>query len=354
MSKGALYFCAALHGIGLVITVVNMVFQILFVKNTKIARKKVGVTDKLIIGWSVTVFCSSTTYYLNAFSGFDRLAATVDGVIGSAPTALCSVQSFLVTWMTMQNAGYALLFALNVYLPIVRGWKPRDLEAVEKWFHIYPIALGSICAIVASSLTTAGPLAFWCWIICEETGLPSTPNLNPGMCWVRILALYGPLILNCLACLGMLIPLVIILLSHVRKSNSGSTATSGGGEGAKKGFNKTVIFLVLYSGMVIGASAGRVRGALSPSEGDGNISVTEYSAALIPIAVVGMFAVSKWFNPFAKQQKIIVGDGGASQRSTATTKGATDAGSSKETMGSEKEDTKKSAGKSGVVAITMK
>jgi hypothetical protein len=145
----------------------------------------------------------------------------------------------------------------------------------------------------------------------------------------------------------------MILLSHVKKSNSGSTATSGGGEGAKKGFNKTVIFLGLYSAMVIGASSGRIRGALTPGEGDANISVTEYSAALIPIAVVGMFAVSKWFNPFAKQQKIIVGDGGASQRSTATTntKGGTDPGS---TVGSEREDTKKSGGKSAAVAITMK
>jgi hypothetical protein len=345
MSNTSLYLCAILHGIGLVVTIVNMVYQILFVRNTKAARKKVGVTDKLVIGWSTVVFGSSTTYYLNAFSGFERHAATVDGQLGSAPTALCSVQSFLVTMVTNMVSGYAFIMALNVYLPIVRGWKPRDIEAVEKWFHLYPFLTALVFSIIAAVTTTAGPLAFWCWITCEETGIP-IENLNPGKCWIRILVLYGPLILNCVACLGMLIPLVKLLLTHIRKATASNSNSGGGGEGAKKGFRKTVIFLVIYSGIVIAASAGRVKGALQVDPtSEGKIGLTEFSAALIPIAVVGIFASTKWFNPFSKQNIVLGGDTGASQRST---KGATDAAST----GSEREMAKKDPKFKGNAATT--
>jgi hypothetical protein len=32
--------------------------------------------------------------------------------------------------------------ALNVFLPVVKGWKKGDMEGIEKWFHIYPLAYG--------------------------------------------------------------------------------------------------------------------------------------------------------------------------------------------------------------------
>jgi hypothetical protein len=210
--------------------------------------------------------------------------------------------------------------ALNVYLPIVRGWKPLDMEAVQKWFHIYPMVLGCICAVIGAATTTAGPLAFWCWITCEEEGIPSE-NLNVGMCWMRIVVLYGPLILNSGACLCILIPMVRLLLSHVRKATSGATATSGGGEGAKKGFKKTVLFLLVYSGIVIGASVGRVRGALKVDKAtEGKISITEYSAALIPMCVVGIFAFAKWINPFSKQKTVFDASGASTSARSASEK----------------------------------
>jgi hypothetical protein len=307
MNKVALYLCGVLHGIGLLISVVNIVYQILFIQNSKANRKKIGVTDKIVIGWSAVVFCNSAAYFLNAWSGFERSAGTIDGKLGSPPTALCTIQSVLVTGFSMMNSGYTLIMSLNIYLPIVRGWKPREMEAVEMWFHVYPLTIGVIFAIITAAMTTAGPLSFWCWIICEEAGVPSA-NMNPGKCWTRILTMYGPLILSCVAVLCMLLPLVKILLTHFRKATTGSTATSGGGEGAKKGFQNTVIFLVLYSGIIIGASAGRVKGALAPltTAGDSSVGITEFAAALIPMTVIGIFASAKWFNPFGKPQSVSV------------------------------------------------
>jgi hypothetical protein len=92
--------------------------------------------------------------------------------------------------------------------------------------------------------------------------------------------------------------MVKMLFHHVQKTQS---KTSGGGEGAKKGFQKTVIFLLFYSGLVFAASAGRVRGSfvVDPSS-EGKIGISEYAGAVIPVCVVGIFGLSKWFNPFSK------------------------------------------------------
>ena len=210
--------------------------------------------------------------------------------------------------------------AFNVFLPIVRGWKPRDMEGIEKWFHIYPIALALITGVFGSAFTTAGPLAFWCWIACDEEGIPAE-NLNHGKCWARVVALYGPLILNCVICLGLLVPMIKVLVGHMRKQKSTGTSASGGNDGVKKGFNKTVSFLGVYSTIVVAASAGRLRNSIKPDPTvEGKMSLTEFSAALIPVFVIGVFSINRWYCPGSKKQRV-------TDQSTTSTKGNTDGAS---------------------------
>ncbi len=92
-----------------------------------------------------------------------------------------------------------------------------------------------------------------------------------------------------------------MLFMHMRKTKSKSSTTSSGGEGAKKGFQKTVTFLAVYSISTFAASTGRVRGSLSvdPTT-EGKLSITEFTAAVISICMILVFGISKWFNPCSK------------------------------------------------------
>ena len=282
------YLAYTLHVFALIYSVINVFFQIKYVLFLKDKRKKMSVGEELLFCWNVSLVIAEIVYTMNIFNGFDRNLLTTTGKIGGPPNLICSIQSAGVVFAVQCVAGYATMTAFQVYLSVVRGVSSRKMKDYIKFMHAYVAIPPILICITQYSLgVQMGPMGMYCWIACSE----ADTIINESMCWTRI-SQYGPLAVHCLVGVCFLVPMVNLLISHMKKSAK-TNSTSGG---AKKGFKKTVIFLTIYLIISATASISRIRQSISPNpETEGQIGSAELAGAIATICIITLFSSNKFY-----------------------------------------------------------
>jgi len=158
---------------------------------TKVAHKSANnrlVFDRIMLGLSITDIVISINYFLGTWlipKGTIGAFGPVYGAVGNDAT--CKMSGFLGQYSvasTMYNASLAQYFLLTIYY----SWRERDLEKVEKWFHIVPISFAIFTSTFALASDLYENVEWLCWINPE----PKETPIQKSFKLIQWLFLFGP------------------------------------------------------------------------------------------------------------------------------------------------------------------
>ncbi len=123
-----------------------------------------SVLDRIMIGLSVTDIIISINYFLGTWlipSGTVGDFGPIYGAFGTDAT--CKISGFFTQYAvasTMYNASLATYFLLTIHY----NKHERDLEKVERWFHIIPTSFAIFTSVFALIFDMYQSVEWLCWI----------------------------------------------------------------------------------------------------------------------------------------------------------------------------------------------
>lgn len=197
-------------------------------------RKKLARSNhRILLGMCVSDIISSICTVLG------RLPAPPDVKYnaGLGNEALCSAQGFFyqtVLTTVAYNSGLAIYFLLVVRY----DWKERQIIKVERWIHVFAIALFLVSASVLAGLKLFNPAYFICFIEsmprdCNDEK-PCIRGIYPNT--MRWIFFYGPVWVMILAVTGIMALVYSTVLSQEKRMDQFVFRRAR----SKKTFQKTV------------------------------------------------------------------------------------------------------------------
>lgn len=138
-------------------------------------QKRKHTFHRIMVGLStIDLLSSFFTHVLSTTlmpSGYHMLA------VGSIAT--CDAQGFITTLSGYATPLYNCSLSTYYLVQLKHNWPTRRVEALEKWLHIVPLALGLIGATTLLALNAYGPVGFSCG---PSPAYPLACYYNPSQC----------------------------------------------------------------------------------------------------------------------------------------------------------------------------